>query len=132
MTTWTEHLEIAAPLPEAAPQRIENVVPVTVTLSPATLPGRRRAASDAVGALGDESPRAFSATLYTVYFPARETAGLPKLRWHDLRHFVATQAAIAGATTRELMTLLGHSVPNAAMRYQQVANGRLEDIAARV
>lgn len=72
------------------------------------------------------------ATLYKVFYRARRNAGVPKLRWHDLRHFAATRFAIAGATTKELMTIIGHSTPNAAMRYQQVATGRPEDIADRV
>ena len=72
------------------------------------------------------------ATLYKVFHRARREVGLPTLRWHDLRHFSATQAAHAKATMRELMAMLGHSTPNAAMRYQHVASGRLEDIAERM
>jgi integrase len=70
------------------------------------------------------------ATLTRVWYPAREKAGRPDLRFHDLRHTSATMAAVAGATLSELMQRLGHSTPGAAMRYQSVAKGRDHVIAA--
>ena len=81
---------------------------------------------------GDETKPMRPATLYKVFYPARKKVGMPKLRWHDLRHFAATQIAVVGATTRELMTVIGHSTPNAAMRYQHATSGRLELIAERM
>ena len=63
-------------------------------------------------------------TLYTVYYPAREKAGRPDLRFHDLRHTGAVLAASTGATLAELMGRLGHSTPAAALRYQHAAKGR--------
>lgn len=63
-------------------------------------------------------------TLYRVYYPAREAAGRPDLRWHDLRHTGAVLAASTGATLAELMGRLGHSTPAAALRYQHAAQGR--------
>jgi integrase len=71
-------------------------------------------------------------SLYKVYRPARAAAGRPDLRWHDLRHTGATMAAVAGATTRELMDRLGHSTSNMAMRYQHVADDRPAEIARRL
>jgi integrase len=68
-------------------------------------------------------------TLYRVYYPAREAAGRPDLRVHDLRHTAGTLAALTGATIKELMGRLGHSTPSAAMRYQHVAAGRDKTIA---
>jgi integrase len=65
-----------------------------------------------------------STSLYTVFHPAREAAGRPDLRWHDLRHTGAVLAAATGASLAELMGRLGHSTPDAAMRYQHVAAGR--------
>ncbi|HEU4490100.1 MAG TPA: tyrosine-type recombinase/integrase, partial [Jiangellales bacterium] len=64
------------------------------------------------------------ATLYRVFYPAREAAGRPDLRWHDLRHTGAVLAASTGATLAELMARLGHSTPAAALRYQHAAQGR--------
>jgi integrase len=70
------------------------------------------------------------ATLYRVYYPAREAAGRPDLRFHDLRHTGATLAAATGATLAELMARLGHSTAGAALRYQHAAADRDKVIAA--
>lgn len=70
------------------------------------------------------------ASLYRVFYPAREAAGRPDLRFHDLRHTGATLAAVSGATLAELMARLGHSTPAAAMRYQHAAQDRDKAIAA--
>jgi integrase len=67
--------------------------------------------------------------LYRVFYPAREAAGRPDLRWHDLRHTGAVLAASTGATLAELMSRLGHSTPAAALRYQHAAQGRDAEIA---
>ena len=69
-------------------------------------------------------------SLYAVYHPAREAAGRPDLRFHDLRHTGATLAAATGATLAELMRRLGHSTPDAAMLYQHAADDRDAAIAA--
>jgi integrase len=70
------------------------------------------------------------ATLYKVFYRAREIAGRPDLRFHDLRHTGAVLAAATGATLAELMARLGHSTPGAALRYQHAAKGRDAEIAA--
>jgi integrase len=64
------------------------------------------------------------------YYKARDKAGRPDLRFHDLRHSGAVLAASTGATLVELMGRLGHSTPAAAMRYQHAAQGRDREIAA--
>ena len=69
-------------------------------------------------------------TLAWHFTRARETAGRPDLRWHDLRHTGAVLAASTGATLAELMARLGHSTPGAALRYQHAAQGRDSQIAA--
>ena len=71
-------------------------------------------------------------SLYRVFYPAREAAGRPDLRWHDLRHTGAVLAAQTGATLAELMGRLGHSTPAAALRYQHAAQGRDAEIARRL
>jgi integrase len=73
-----------------------------------------------------------TSSLYKVFYPARARAGLPDLRFHDLRHQGATWAASTGATLAELMARLGHSTPAAAMRYQHAAQGRDAAIAAKM
>ena len=69
------------------------------------------------------------ATLYRVFYPARDAAGRPDLRFHDLRHTGAVLAAATGAALAELMARLGHSTPGAAMRYQHAAAERDKVIA---
>lgn len=69
------------------------------------------------------------ATLYRRFYTAREKANRKDLRWHDLRHSGAVLAAATGATLAELMARLGHSTPQAAMRYQHAAQGRDRQIA---
>ncbi|MGI9009461.1 MAG: tyrosine-type recombinase/integrase [Streptosporangiaceae bacterium] len=68
--------------------------------------------------------------LYAVYYPARDKAGRPDLRFHDLRHTGAVLAAATGATLAELMARLGHSTVSAAMRYQHASADRDKAIAA--
>lgn len=68
-------------------------------------------------------------TLYTHFYKAREAAGRPDLRFHDLRHTGAVLAASTGATLAELMGRLGHSTAGAALRYQHAAEGRDQMIA---
>lgn len=70
------------------------------------------------------------ATLYRRFYAARTAAGREDLRFHDLRHTGAVLAAATGATLAELMARLGHSTPQAAMRYQHAAQGRDRQIAA--
>lgn len=61
---------------------------------------------------------------------AKVAAGRPDLTPHALRHTGAVLAAQTGATLAELMARLGHSTPQAAMRYQHAAKGRDAQIAA--
>ena len=70
------------------------------------------------------------ATLYRVYYPAREAPGRPDLRFHDLRHTGAVLAAATGATLAELMARLDHSTAGAAPRYQHAAEDRDKAIAS--
>jgi len=70
------------------------------------------------------------ATLARHWHKARHSIGRDDLRWHDLRHSGAVLAAATGASLAELMARLGHSTPQAAMRYQHAAQGRDREIAA--
>lgn len=63
-------------------------------------------------------------TLNRVWYDAREAAGRPDLRLHDLRHSGLTWSAAAGATTAELMHRAGHASPAAALRYQHATADR--------
>lgn len=69
-------------------------------------------------------------TLARHWYKARAAIDRDDLRWHDLRHSGAVLAAATGASLAELMGRLGHSTPQAAMRYQHAAQGRDREIAA--
>jgi integrase len=71
-----------------------------------------------------------STMLYEHWWPARQAAGRPDLRFHDLRHTGAVLAAQSGATIKELMARLGHSTPQMAMAYQHAGAQRDREIAA--
>jgi integrase len=51
-------------------------------------------------------------------------AGVKGLHFHDLRHTGNTLAAATGASTRELMTRMGHSTARAALVYQHATAER--------
>lgn len=72
------------------------------------------------------------ATLYNAWNRARAEVGADNVTLHDLRHAGATLAAQAGATTRELMARLGHSSPQAALRYQHASPERDRELATRL
>jgi len=64
-------------------------------------------------------------TLNRRWQEAARSADLPVgVHFHDLRHAAGTLAAQAGATTRELMSRIGHASPQAALRYQHAAEER--------
>ncbi len=63
------------------------------------------------------------------FYKARTEAGREDVALHELRHFGATSSAVVGATIGELMSRLGHSTPQAAMRYQHAAQSRDREIA---
>lgn len=92
------------------------------TLSPSTFYGRASEAVTRHATVRIKPGRGF--------YGAREIAGRPDLRLHDLRHTGAVLAAQAGATLAELMGRLGHSTPQAALVYQHAAQGRDAQIAA--
>ncbi|MCX4454766.1 site-specific integrase [Streptomyces sp. NBC_01728] len=63
----------------------------------------------------------------------RKAAGVTsELHFHDLRHTGNTLASTAGASTRELMTRMGHSSSRAALIYQHMTSDRDRAIADRL
>jgi len=61
---------------------------------------------------------------------AVKAAGLAKgTRFHDLRHLAGTSAATAGASLREIMARMGHSSPDASLRYLKASERRDGEIA---
>jgi integrase len=65
----------------------------------------------------------------SVWLLARRRAGLPELRFHDLRHTGNTLAAATGASTKELMARTGHASMRAALIYQHATTDRDAAIA---
>jgi hypothetical protein len=63
------------------------------------------------------------------FIPARNRAGLPTLRWHDLRSTGLTIAASTGASITALMNRAGHTSVRAAMIYQKLTKQDDQKIA---
>src|SRR5690606_29057686 len=63
--------------------------------------------------------RAFKATI--------KAAGVPVIRFHDMRRTAATLWALQGASPKAIQKLLGHSTPYLAMAiYTDVVDGQLQ------
>jgi integrase len=62
-----------------------------------------------------------------------ERAGLPPVRFHDLRHGAATMALAAGVDLKVISEILGHATSTfTADVYTEVAEELAEDAAARI
>ncbi|MFF5478340.1 tyrosine-type recombinase/integrase [Streptomyces sp. NPDC012935] len=59
-----------------------------------------------------------------LWHKACDGAGIKSLHFHDLRHTGNTLAASTGASTRELMSRMGHSTARAALIYQHASADR--------
>lgn len=110
-----------------------------VTIPPHVLPGLAEHLAEHVGPGKDALlfPAAGGghlapSALYRSFYRAREAAGRPDLRFHDLRHTGQTLAALSGAGLRELMARAGQSTSGAALRYLHQVDGRQAEIAARM
>ncbi len=71
-------------------------------------------------------------TLHTAWKRAVNAVGIEGFRFHDLRHTGNTLAASTGASTKELMSRMGHASPRAALIYQHATQDRDQEIAAAV
>ena len=112
-----------------AGKRTVSIPPHLVTVLEAHLDEHVGARKDALLFPARHGGHMAPATLYRVWYPARDAAGRPDLRFHDLRHTGATLAAATGATLADLMQRLGHSTPAAALRYQHAVADRDRAIA---
>ncbi|EQD58681.1 phage integrase family protein, partial [mine drainage metagenome] len=71
------------------------------------------------------------ATLAAAWHEACRIVGIEAVRIHDLRHFAAiSMARMPGIATKEIMQRIGHSNPQAALRYQHATQVRDADIAS--
>lgn len=128
-TRTSEGYTITSPKSEAGIRDVD-VPPHIVPLIEAHLAQFVDGGRDALVFPADHGGHLQPSTLYRHWYRARERAGRKDLRWHDLRHSGAVLAAATGASLAELMERLGHSSPQAAMRYQHAVRGRGREIAA--
>lgn len=63
---------------------------------------------------------------------AAEAAGRPDLTFHDLRHTGATRASEEGASIAQLQHRMGHSTPQAVLRYQHAVAEADAELARRM
>lgn len=82
-------------------------------------------------ALDEETPL-HATVLREAHVKGRDAINRPTLTVHDLRKTAATLAAQQGATTKEIMVMLGHTTPTIAMVYQSAAEQRMKQIADRM
>ena len=68
----------------------------------------------------------------SLWYRMRSEAGIEDVRLHDLRHTVASQAAINGVPLPVVARLLGHSNVRMTMRYAHVGDREVEAAAERV
>ena len=81
---------------------------------------------------GDKGGPLREGVWHHVWARARQQVGLADLHFHDLRHLAATLAASTGAGVKEIMYRIGHSSPQAALRYQHASLRRDLQIADRI
>jgi integrase len=68
-------------------------------------------------------------TVHKVWTRLRDTAGLPHLRLHDLRHQYASFLINQERTLYEVQFILGHSDPSVTQRYAHLSTRSLQDAA---
>ncbi len=67
-----------------------------------------------------------------VWTEIRDEAKLGDFRFHDLRHLAASHLAMAGATQRELMEVLGHKSAAMTQRYSHFFDQHIADLGDRL
>ncbi len=67
-----------------------------------------------------------------LWYRIRREAGIEDVRLHDLRHTVASQAAMNGVPLPVVARMLGHSDVSMTMRYAHVGDREVEAAAERV
>jgi integrase len=78
-------------------------------------------------------PLRYSDWLAHVWWPTREAAGFPRLRFHDVRHTAATLLVAEGVDIKTVQVRLGHADPHTTLRvYAQATQRADQDAAERV
>lgn len=81
--------------------------------------------------VGEKGGPLSTSTLNKRFREGREAAELT-ITIHELRHTAGTMAAQLGSTTKEVMVRLGHSSPQAALRYQHAVEDRDRELVKRI
>ena len=68
----------------------------------------------------------------TLWDRVRREAGIEDVRLHDLRHTVASHAAMNGVPIPVVSRLLGHADPRTTLRYAHLGDREIEEAAERV
>jgi integrase len=61
------------------------------------------------------------------YLAVMKAAGVPRIRFHDLRHTFASQLVIKGVPLKAVQELLGHADIKMTMRYAHLAPGKTRE-----
>jgi integrase len=67
----------------------------------------------------------------SIWNPAREAAGLPEMRIHDIRHVSLSFCGHSGMTLKEVMERAGHTTVDAALIYMGSDEQRRQEAASR-
>jgi integrase len=78
------------------------------------------------------NPRVFPRNCDGAWRTARTEAGMPKFRFHDLRHAAASYLAMSGASLRELADILGHKTLAMVKRYSHLTEQHVGDVLRRM
>ncbi len=113
----------------AAGQRTVAIPPPLLPMLAAHLDTYTGASANALVFTGEKGGPLRPHVLQKHWARARLASGRPELHLHNLRHTGNTWAAATGASTRELMARMGHSTPDAALRYQHATEERDRVIA---
>lgn len=70
--------------------------------------------------------------LHKQFLVARKAAGMPHLRFHDLRHTCASWLINAGVDLYTVGKILGHSGPATTARYAHLSHATLKDAMGRL
>jgi integrase len=127
--TWVDGHPIVGPPKTAAGVRDVSIPPHLIPIVEDHLARHTGPGPDALLFPAAHGGQMWAPTFHKSYRKARDAAGRPDLRFHDLRHTGAVLAAATGATLAELMQRLGHTTAGAAMRYQHAARDRDAEIA---
>lgn len=130
--SWTSSGPVVGPPKSDAGNRAVTVPPHLVAQLEELVDKRRAGGKSALLFTNADGGQIRHSGFRDTFHKAAEKVGRPEVSPHQLRHFGAVQAALAGATLRELMDRLGHATSSMAVHYQHTAADRDAEIARRI